>query len=111
MRTSSSASFRGRRHRLIEDDVASGFEAGFRVGKVRVIRSRDHAQIDGLIGEHLVERARDADVRVALLRIVGAAFEYARQLHVGYTANHGGVKGLSSETESDESNSYHCFVP
>ena len=81
--------------------MAAGFEDGLGVRVVRIIRSGNNDKVNGLIREQFVQVARHADLGIALLRVVGAAFENARQLHTLNAADHGRVKGLSSESESD----------
>src|SRR5581483_2474230 len=99
----------GRGHRLVEHHVATCLQAGLRVRKVRVVRSRHNAQIYALVGKHLVETARNAHFRITLLRVIRATFEHAGEFHPLDSADHGSVESLSSQTESDQSYSYHLL--
>ena len=103
----------GFRHRwsewFVDDYVAPGFEAGFGIREVRIVRRGHHDQTDRLVGQHLVEIARNANFGILLFCIRGVPLENARKFHALDAANHGCVKCLPGQTKSDQSDSYHVY--
>ena len=101
----------GFRHRwrewFVDDYVAPGFEAGFGIREVRIVRRGHYDQADCLVGQHLVEIARNANFGILLFCIRGMPLENARKFHALDAANHGCVKCLPGQTKSDQSDSYH----
>src|SRR5579863_7206782 len=78
---------------------------------MRVIRGGDDAKTDRFVGEHLVERARHANIRIALLGVGGVALEDTCQFHTFDTTNDRSMKRLPRKTEPDKSYSYHDDFP
>ena len=63
-------------------------------------RGHDH-QVDGFVRKQFVEATRDADVGIALVRVISMALEDAGEFHSFHSANHWGMKSLSCKAESD----------
>jgi len=61
--------------RLVDDDVAPGFEAALGEGEMGLVRSGDGDELEGIDGEEFVKGADNADVWVELRGGIAGALE------------------------------------
>lgn len=88
--------------RLVDDDMAAGFEESQSEGEMGLVGSGNRNEADGIDGKEFVEGTHDAHVRVELRRRTAGALENSGKAKTGDGVNHGSMEAAAAEAKTDE---------